>query len=153
MEIRNATLGDAAAIAALYKDQFRVMAALEPYSCQEGAQSSEFIEGCITGSDSAVFVAEEGGAIVGFVLLQEKEPMPFDFKVPRRYALLLDIHVSEHTRGKGVGGALMRAAEDWARERGLDYIELGVLSGNARAIAVYEKNGYADIMHHMRKIL
>jgi GNAT superfamily N-acetyltransferase len=45
------------------------------------------------------------------------------------YAQIIDFIVTAAHRKKGVGTKLMDAAKEWAKKRGLDYIELFVLSG------------------------
>jgi ribosomal protein S18 acetylase RimI-like enzyme len=44
--------------------------------------------------------------------------------------------------GRGVGRALLAAAEDWAAGRGLAYITLETGTGNDRARHFYECAGY-----------
>ena len=62
-------------------------------------------------------------------------------------APLVNIHdlvvVDDH-RGAGIGRALMAAVEDEALKRGACKITLEVLSGNARAMALYEDCGFGD---------
>ncbi len=58
---------------------------------------------------------------------------------------LLNIHdvaVHPEHRGRGVGTALLTAAEDLARARGCCKLTLEVLEGNARARALYARLGY-----------
>jgi RimJ/RimL family protein N-acetyltransferase len=45
-------------------------------------------------------------------------------------------------RRRGVGRALMQAAEEWAREVGVHKLELHVFPYNDAAIALYEEMGY-----------
>ena len=47
-------------------------------------------------------------------------------------------------RGRGVGTALMVAAIDWARERGLHKLSLSVFAHNEAAIALYRKFGFVE---------
>ncbi|RDI47003.1 GNAT family N-acetyltransferase [Aquicella lusitana] len=54
----------------------------------------------------------------------------------------LGIGVLAPFRGKGIGEALMRAAIEKARHRGLTRIELTVREHNKPAIALYEKLGF-----------
>jgi len=54
----------------------------------------------------------------------------------------LSICVAHDWRDAGIGTALMRAAQDWARQRELAKVALGVFPDNARAIAVYEHVGF-----------
>jgi GNAT superfamily N-acetyltransferase len=61
--------------------------------------------------------------------------------------------VTEEAQGKGVGGALMRAAEAWAREHGYRRLTLNVFEANRTARAVYEHLGYAAETLRYVKIL
>lgn len=54
----------------------------------------------------------------------------------------LGIGVLAPYRGHGIGDALMRAALNKAKARGLTRIELTVREHNKRAIALYEKQGF-----------
>jgi len=56
----------------------------------------------------------------------------------------LGMLVDRAWRGRGVGSALLAAAADWARDRGLHKLCLEVFAHNAAAIAVYRKAGYAE---------
>jgi ribosomal protein S18 acetylase RimI-like enzyme len=53
-----------------------------------------------------------------------------------------DIAVLERYRGQGVGRSLLMAAEEHARSRGCCKLTLEVLSGNAPALATYERFGF-----------
>jgi ribosomal protein S18 acetylase RimI-like enzyme len=52
--------------------------------------------------------------------------------------------VARDRRGQGVGSALMAAAIDWARERGLHKLSLSVFAHNAAGIALYRKYGFVE---------
>lgn len=54
----------------------------------------------------------------------------------------MDIIVTESSRGKGYGTALMNAAKEWAKERDCNFINLDVLVNNPDAIKLYEKLGF-----------
>lgn len=59
---------------------------------------------------------------------------------------LLNVHdlaVLPAWRGRGLGRALLRAAEAHARQRGACKLTLEVLSGNTNAAALYASEGYA----------
>ena len=45
-------------------------------------------------------------------------------------------------RGRGIGTALIRSAEDRARDRGFRWLGLGVSDDNPRAASLYERLGY-----------
>jgi RimJ/RimL family protein N-acetyltransferase len=52
--------------------------------------------------------------------------------------------VARPWRGRGVGSALLAAAIEWARERGLHKLSLSVFPHNAAAIALYRKFGFVE---------
>jgi ribosomal protein S18 acetylase RimI-like enzyme len=52
--------------------------------------------------------------------------------------------VARDWRGRGVGSALLTAAIEWARERGLHKLSLSVFAHNAAAIALYRKFGFVE---------
>ena len=62
--------------------------------------------------------------------------------------------VARDWRGRGVGSALLAAAIEWARERGLHKLSLAVFPHNAAAIALYRKFGFVEegrrIAHYRR---
>jgi ribosomal protein S18 acetylase RimI-like enzyme len=61
---------------------------------------------------------------------------------PDQTALIEAAAVVEPLRGMGIGTALMYAAEELARERGLGVVQLGVEDFNAAARRLYERLGY-----------
>jgi RimJ/RimL family protein N-acetyltransferase len=79
-------------------------------------------------------VAEAGGRIVGLV----------NVEATRHGFGELGILLDESWRGRGVGSALMRAAVDWSRSRGLHKLCLEVFPTNTAAIALYRKNGFVE---------
>jgi ribosomal protein S18 acetylase RimI-like enzyme len=59
-----------------------------------------------------------------------------------RSARLYSLAVHDRARGAGLGAALLAAAEADARARGCTTLRLEVNTGNAAAIALYERRGY-----------
>jgi len=55
-----------------------------------------------------------------------------------------DIAVAPGTRRRGVGAALLRAAEDCVAGQGLPYLALSVSSFNAPALRLYQRLGYRE---------
>lgn len=58
-------------------------------------------------------------------------------------AHVADLAVTSCARRMGVGTALMRAGEAWARDRGLDLLGLDVWSTNDATLTFYGRLGYA----------
>lgn len=88
--------------------------------------------------DQAVRVAERGGCVVGWIQVQATKLLESD---PRGEIVGLVVTAAE--RRRGVGAALVRAAEEWARGHGLTL--MGVRSNQVRLDAhrFYERLGYA----------
>lgn len=85
---------------------------------------------------NCAIVAEADGEVVGNVLVS------VDQSVVTGHVGTLSIAVADGWREVGIGTALMEAALDWARGRGLGKVALGVFPDNERAIAVYERVGF-----------
>ena len=76
-----------------------------------------------------------------------------DYFTGERHGHLSIIMVTEEAEGRGVGPALMRAVEDWSRDRGHRFLTLWVFDENSRARAFYEKGGFAPDMIRYAKLL
>jgi len=138
---------------ALYPDFFLIHEALQPQFFRSAQQDSSFLEKTVVGEDSDLLVAVESDEILGFALLQTRETPPFGCFVDHRCAYLLDLCVAPEHRRQGIGAALIAAAEQWAKERALAYLELDVLTNNERALGVYERSGFSPVRQCMRKML
>lgn len=150
MKIRTAGNQDITEIENLYSQLFSAMAALQPDFIRPASVDRAFIKRNIEETESDILIAQENDCTKGFLLIQEKETPPYACFVPHRYAYIMDISVDECSRGKGVGTMLLQQAVVWAKERNLEYIELGVLTGNEEADRLYEKMGFTDVQKTMR---
>ena len=79
-------------------------------------------------------VAVAGDDIVGWLSIYET---PFGFGE-------IGMLVAREWRRRGVGSALVAAAIEWARERGLHKLSLSVFVHNTAAIALYRKFGFVE---------
>ena len=84
-----------------------------------------------------VVVAEEGGALAGFVVIHLERTG--EERVG--YVVTLDIAVDQ--RRKGIAGALMLEVEREAIQAGCSMMALHVFVGNGAAMAFYESVGFA----------
>lgn len=67
-----------------------------------------------------------------------------------RNARLYSLAVHAHTRGSGLGGALLAAVESDALAHGCSLLQLEVNTANVAAIALYERRGYTRGAHMAR---
>jgi GNAT superfamily N-acetyltransferase len=99
---------------------------------------------------SAVLAAfDASGVPLGFVSLATHR----DYFTAAPHGHVVDIVVARAGEGRGVGRALLAAAERWAEEAGYAWLTLNVFEGNARARRIYEQAGYIAEMTKMLKPL
>ena len=60
-------------------------------------------------------------------------------------AFVKDLAVAPDFRGRGIGEALMLSAFEAFRARGAAHVDLKVLSGNTRAIRLYQRLGMGEV--------
>jgi GNAT superfamily N-acetyltransferase len=89
--------------------------------------------------DVVALVAEEDGRVVGFCDLEFRARL--NFSEPQ--AWIPDLVVAEEFRSRGAGAALLRRAEEIARERGAWGMELESATWRERAHAFYEREGWS----------
>jgi ribosomal protein S18 acetylase RimI-like enzyme len=89
--------------------------------------------------DRAVFVAVDGGQVVGVVCAGER--VHFTGQVDAYVGELITAPGQER---RGIARQLMRAAEDWGAARGLDYLTLETGTGNHTARSFYAALGYLE---------
>jgi ribosomal protein S18 acetylase RimI-like enzyme len=106
------------------------------------ARSRAYITSIVEDENACLWIAKHEGQVVGILHILIRETRDIPILVPRRYAVIDNIAVSTTHRRKGIGRALVQAADRWAVERGIDQIELHVWEFNEGARAFYEKLGY-----------
>jgi RimJ/RimL family protein N-acetyltransferase len=88
---------------------------------------------------AAVLVAEEDGQIVGRLSIGR------DTHPASEHVADVGLMVARGYRRRGIGRALMEAAEAWARGVGVLKIELHVFPHNQAALALYEQLAYRRV--------
>ena len=96
-----------------------------------------------------LLIAEADGRASGFVFLEEQQ----DYFTQHTHGHIGILVVTREAEGRGAGGALMRAAEAWARSRGHESLTLNVFDGNRRARALYEHFGFRpDTVKYLKRL-
>jgi RimJ/RimL family protein N-acetyltransferase len=93
--------------------------------------------GGASGSDRAIFIAEEAGRWVGMATGVARHP-----DGPDHSPMLIGMFVDSTQRGRGVGTALVERVTEWARTLAAQHLYLWATSTNRPAIALYEKCGF-----------
>ena len=90
-------------------------------------------EGC-----AILAATDAAGTPLGFVSLLTDR----DYFTDLPCGHVADLVVVRSHQGRGVGRALLAAAERWAEAAGYPWLTLHVFEGNTRARRVYEQTGY-----------
>ena len=140
MLLRTATRADAEAIAALFTE--------EGYPAGPSDIAARLAR--FGPPDGAVLVAEHEGALLGFVAVHALPRFEHGDSIVRILALVVDAGARE----RGVGRALIGAAERFGAERGAAFVELTAGHHRPDARHLYESLGYdASVAAYLRKKL
>lgn len=97
--------------------------------------SEQSLRAELTHPRGAFFIAEQGGAPVGYAGLQ--------FVADEGY--VANIAVDPAARRQGIGGALVDALCEFCAAQRLSFLTLEVREGNAPAIALYASRGFVPV--------
>ncbi len=94
-----------------------------------------------------IFVVMVDGNIVGYAFVAIAKHPPS--LIHRRYGYINDIHIEQGYRRHGLGRMMYTTVVDWFRQKGIDRIELGVVTKNKVAMSFWHKMGFTDRMMRM----
>jgi ribosomal protein S18 acetylase RimI-like enzyme len=109
---------------------------LPQLSTSAAALSESDVEALVTSPATVVFIARDGGSIVGSLTLVVF-PIPTGLR-----AWIEDVVVDGAARGKGVGEALTNAAIEESRRRGVRSIDLTTRPSREAANRLYARLGF-----------
>lgn len=96
-----------------------------------------------------IVVAERDGVLCGFAVLNHVVRPENPFMSERNYLDIDEFCVDEAYRRQGVGTALIDFARAYAKEQGLERVELNVWEFNKDALAFYEAAGFQTYRRYM----
>ena len=148
--VRPAVPEDADGIARTYLESAEYHARLDPEryltpavetisaSYREGRQHPPDVRG-----DFVTLVAELTGEILGFIDARLEQSLDAMHR-QMTYCHVAEIAVFSRHQNQGIGGRLLRAAEDWGRGQGAEFASLDYHAANTRASEFYRRRmGYS----------
>ena len=139
MEIREARTEDCPAIRDVARRSLEASYPLGPRAIAGAIEEwydQSRLERLLSGEDTLLLVADDGGQVVGF---SESVVTGADT------AQLLWLHVDPDNRGEDCGGQLFDATRASLRERGIDTLQGRVLAENRTGNAFYEAQGLSKV--------
>jgi len=103
------------------------------------AEGAEYYAGLVGRPECLLALAHDGDAVLGHLVGKLAEPNSFR---TRRIAVLESIRVAPGSRGQGVGGQLVGAFFDWARDRGAEVASVTAYAANDGAQRFYRRHGF-----------
>lgn len=151
--IRAATRADYRGICRLFRqgDELHARAMPDEFRVARGpSRPKTYIHGLLSDPGTMVLLAERGGKVAGisvaYVTRIAGGPL-----VRKKSAVLDSIVVDAKHRRTGVGSALLRATEAWAKEKGLSDVRLNVFDSNEDALRFYAIHGYRPLTRRLIK--
>ncbi|GKX31104.1 N-acetyltransferase [Vallitalea longa] len=138
--IRNVSEDDAQGLIDLLKtvdDETKFLAREPGEFCFTLEQEKEFIKGMMNADNNILFIGEIDGTIVANcsvgIVTNNKRYL---------HRAAMGISVRKKYWSKGIGRLLMNECINWCKEKGVEQLELEVVTENSRAISMYEKFGF-----------
>ena len=113
------------------------------YNCTSALIEQRLIERDL--GREQVFVAEYDNSVVGFVHVEDYKTLYFE-----ELANLLGLTVSKKYRRQGIATALIKQAEYWAKEKGINMIRLNSGSTRKEAHRFYRSLGFDNEKEQIR---
>lgn len=154
--VRRARLGDHLALCALWSQVDALHAEIRPdfFTCgEEPARSTLYLDRIVDDRDQQLLVAVRGDTLLGLIHLQLYDtPLSSVFK-DRCRAHVEDLVVDRSCQREGIGRSLLRAGEDWARQKKASQLVLTVWSGNQPGLDFYVAQEYQTVSQVLAKEL
>lgn len=137
--IRQATVADAAAVRTLRLEalQNRPIAFASDYHEEVQYPLSRTEERLKDQTLNATFLALAGSTLVGMMGIGQSY-----HRNVKHNAMIWGVYVQPTSRGKNLSGRMIEACVEWARERSVRFVKLGVNATNTSALNSYIRAGF-----------
>ena len=110
---------------------------------------ASFLGSRLASPDDCILVAEQNGAVIGYVFAALEPPSWKELRGPAGF--IHDVAVAEDARRSGVATSLVQAAIGWMREHGAPRVILGTAALNEEAQKLFHRLGFRDTMIEMTR--
>ncbi|MCA9877069.1 MAG: N-acetyltransferase [Thermomicrobiales bacterium] len=148
LEIRDATLDDAPAIARIYNQGIEDRLATLETELRSAEERAEWLA-AREARHPVLIAVESTGAVLGWASLNRFNPRPaYD------HVADFSVYVAREARGRGVGGALLGVLVERARALGYHKLVLAAFPNNAAGMRLYERHGFTPVgVYHEQGLL
>jgi GNAT superfamily N-acetyltransferase len=155
--IREASIVDIDSLCRLYYEfhEFHVRGApdrllsLGPLAEFDRSELALGLQKILDDEKATLFVAEVAGERVGFAEVYARQDEANPMRVEYQYGHLQSLMVLEGFRGQGIGTALVKAAEQWAKVRGVNEMRLDTWEFPGDPVSFYRRVGYRTLRREM----
>ncbi|MCT4613090.1 MAG: GNAT family N-acetyltransferase [Clostridia bacterium] len=153
--IRLANINDYNKVSKVHYEVHKIHADNRPdiFNDIDNTLDKEYYNSLIKSDAENIFVYEKDAEIIAFAIIKESKSKDLGLMKSRNFLYINDFVVSSVYRGKGVSKELYNYIKEYAKNKKMDAIELGVWSFNERAIKFYENMGMQEKMKRMEDIL
>ena len=149
--VRSARETDIDSIFRLWVESMKFHEELDPlifgYISEKSNHAKRFISEQFKKESSIILVAEKGERVIGYLLGEVRERLPFQRLQITGY--IWDIVVTAGERKRGIGSRLLEKAFQFFKDRDLDTVMLNVSEKNRSALRFYEKHGFEPYLRSM----
>ena len=151
--IREAHKTDIDAIFELWVESMKFHEELDPlifgFISDKSSDAKKFISAQFEKESSVILVAEKQERVIGYLLGEVRERLPFQRLQVTGY--IWDIVITAGERSRGIGSLLLEKAFVFFKKRNLDTVMLNVSEKNRSAQRFYEKHGFEPYLRYMVK--
>jgi ribosomal protein S18 acetylase RimI-like enzyme len=150
VQVRAFKMADEDGVLALAREEMRRLEKMDPrlqLSPDAGDRYTVYLRDRLRELDSAVFVAERDGAVVGLGIATIRRQRTL-FAV-QRYGYVSDLIVAPDARRSGIGRLLFERIGVWLRSHGIQVVRLHVAECNETGRAFWKSLGAAEFMTEM----
>ena len=154
--VRPATVSDVASLLQMYRELDETHRLQHPQLFPPTIErDAARVESMLADPKFGVFVATLPAvdAAIGFARVIDVQTPDGRVLLPRRFGLVDELVVMPEHRRAGVARGLLVEVEAWARQRGIDALEVTVWAFNDAARELYAKEGFSILRHYLRKSL